>query len=191
MDYFIEYLGRRIEANIVKTEVPSIIIDVYQKEGDCPKRYNLEQRMKCEKDCQNTFMSLFFDIFEKRINGMAMLSRNVPAYLMKNMEKLGIMPQDLEQLCKANPQAFEMIENDGSKIISYKGLNIVEVHDCNFLWADEIITKDPQFKPYLDLILKDPEEILEKCGITFKGPFVLNRKESKNPLEFMRTSGNG
>ena len=65
MVYDMEYNGRKIEVYRFREDPLWIIIDVMQKEGDCPRSYTEEQRYRCPSDCQNTFLSFMYSVIEQ------------------------------------------------------------------------------------------------------------------------------
>jgi hypothetical protein len=192
MEYGLEYLGRRIDASILKfpSGLPAIMIDVYQMEGDCPKGLELEDRLKCERDCQNTYLSFWLNIINLEVIGMGMLARNNDSYLLENITKAGLSPKDIPHLLKTEPGNFEQVDREDSKVLLYKGLPVIARYDCVFSVGKYIQTEDSNFKPYIDLIEGNKPQILSQCGIEIAENIVINHRRNRESLEFMRPGSN-
>ncbi|MBU0536240.1 MAG: hypothetical protein KKE20_04705 [Nanoarchaeota archaeon] len=190
MEYGFEYLERKVDAFIVRTpqDMPIILLDVYQKEGDCVRGYSLEERMGCEKDCQNTFFSAWLNVLgDLEIIGMGMLVRNAPAVIAENMEKVGMTKESFVHLLETSPGTFGYEDDEGSKTILYNTLPIATIDECGFNTAEYITTTDPEFVPYIKMVQEEPKEVLRKCGIEVMGNVILNHRKNKQMVELMKT----
>jgi hypothetical protein len=168
-----EHNGRAIEVYRNRAVPLLVTIDVMQKEGDCPKKYTIDERLKCPLDCQNTFLTFGYEVIQgKIILEGALLNKNVWHYNIDEMVSLGYKPkeQKFEEFIKENFADAELRKNDGNESLFLKGKQICFKPICRFEVLENLLTNDPEIRAYQDLIRNFPKEVMRKGGIEFHGP---------------------
>jgi len=169
MNNKVMYFGREVKAVIPRSAPMMVMIDVMQKETDCPYSFPLEERMKCPCDCQNTFLSFVYSIIEKRIIGMGALSSNVDSYIGTTMKKHGISTEEAQRIVREGGEKVTFKREFGKKDVFFKGDLLMQRAICQFNTADLIVPTGHEAKQYFDLITSDPLKIMKECGVELKG----------------------
>lgn len=164
-----EYNGRKIKAYKIEEYPHSVVIDVVQKESDCPLGVPQERRRKeyCGLDCGNTFVSVFYNADKRKISRVGALNDKKISFFVEKLRELNITPEGLRDIYggKSDKVSFEKGEL-GTENILYEGITIGRKTICGFGFADWIYSRDPEIQCYLDLISKNPEYIMSQCGVS-------------------------
>jgi hypothetical protein len=163
-----EYNGRQIKAYRIEEYPPFVVIEVVQKESDCPFGLPQEKRRKeyCPLDCGNTLLSLLYDIDERKIKRVGTLSDKTTNWFVEKLQEIRITPEEIIDIIdsKSDKVSFEK-GNPGTENILYEGITIGRKTICGFEFGDWIDSNDSEVQLYLNLIAKDPEYIMLQCGI--------------------------
>ncbi len=147
-----EYNGRQIKAYRIKEHPRIVVIEVVQKETDCPFGLPHEKRRKeyCALDCGNTLASFSYDIHERRIIRVGALAPNITSWFAEELYKLNVTPEELEDIIEGRSEKISIEKGEpGKENIMYNGRFIGRRHICGFELADWI---DPT-NPEIDFIL--------------------------------------
>ncbi len=163
-----EYMGRKIKAYRLENTT-FIVIDVLQKEGDCPNNFDEKHRYTCSLDCGNSFMIFSYDFMNDVIEGEGALNKCTWSYDLEKLVKFGFNPKikELDAFLKDLGADISCCKSDLVEQQFYKRELIGSKPICEFSNAERIITADPEIIQYQDLIRKNPVKVMEKCGIRF------------------------
>ncbi|MCX6818409.1 MAG: hypothetical protein NT129_00215 [Candidatus Aenigmarchaeota archaeon] len=163
-----EYMRRKIKAYQLE-DTPFIVIDVLQKEGDCPNRFDEKHRYECSLDCGNSFLLFTYDFMNDVIEGEGALNRGTWSYDLETLVKVGFVPRIMgfDDFMEERAADISCCKSDLGEQLSYKGELIGNKPVCEFSNAVRIITADPEIRQYQDLIRKNPKKIMGECGIRF------------------------
>lgn len=166
MENKVIYFGREIRT-ILPTDMPPFfaMIDVMQKEGDCPKGYPIEERETCIIDCQNAYASFVYNVLEKRIQAMGALSRNVTNYIADNLRKHNLTLENLKGVLEGDDSDVKIEKFPERVNAYYKGDLLFYIPTCEFVSSDKITTNEPEIQQYINLVTENPEKIMKECGV--------------------------
>ena len=187
-----EYNGRKIKAYRIEEYPRIVVIEVVQKESDCPMGLPQEKRRKeyCGLDCGNTLVSVSYDIHERRITRVGALTPKTTGFFADQLNQLNITEEELKDILEEKSEKISIEKGEpGKENILYEGKLIGRRHICGFELADWIDSTNPETRLYFDLIAKDPEYIMSQCGINiFRGgnAILVTTKSSKENVRSVR-----
>lgn len=159
------YDGREVILN--KEGLPRILIDVLQKDGDCPKGYKKKKRMQCKNDCGNTYLSFVYDPKQNRItNEGALTGSKALVYDGGVLKTLGMEKSKLEKMIKSLDPKLKKIKKKGITQITYEGHNVAKIsYDCAFYVAERIDPENPEQKRCQKYIRENTRKVMMDCGL--------------------------
>lgn len=165
--------GRKIEVYLMRANPLAVFIDVMQKEGDCPKGYDLKKRLSCPHDCQNTYLNFAFDIVNKEIIGEgALLNYHEWHYNYYEMLRNGFDPGAMEPKDFVRQNLKNMVykvETDLESLL-YGDEQLCFRPVCRFQGMKSFVTDVPEINAYQNRIRNHTIDVIKEGGIEFHGP---------------------
>jgi len=196
------YFGREVKSYIPTNMPVAVMIDVMQKQGDCPQFYSDEEKQRCLGDCQSTFVTAIYDIMQKQIVGWGVLSRGHVHIKPEIAQKHGLTINDIRSLMSDVREHLEFdgkskrvtiddhitIEKLPSAIsVNYNGELLLDRRDCVFSVGEaNLRVAEPEIVRYMQLIGSNPEKIMAECGIRledYQGASVVTYSKKENRQE--------
>ena len=123
-----EYMGRKIKAYRLENTT-FIVIDVLQKEGDCPNNFDEKHRYTCSLDCGNSFMIFSYDFMNDVIEGEGALNKCTWSYDLEKLVKFGFNPKIMTNIIGY----FDKFGPAQKQIITRKHIkNLLNVRETRF-----------------------------------------------------------
>lgn len=163
------YKGREVVAYRLEEFPIHVIIDVLQNDSDCPRKLSRDERLLCPLDCQNTFLSFKYDAMERKIIGEGALAVNSISVDSDALKEVGVTYEECKKLAEKGAPEVGYVKDGSTTSLLYKGIVVAQHAECVFHAADKIEHLDTASAEYADLVRKDPEKVLEACGIKING----------------------
>lgn len=185
-----EYNGRKINAYRIAEYPELVVIDVVQKESDCPLGVPQERRKKeyCGLDCGNTLVTVSYNVRERKIFKVGALSNKTTSLFADKLDQFRITPEEIREIYEGRSDKVSIQKSEpGVENILYKGTPIGRRVICGFQIADWIYSVDPKIRDYFDLIARNPEYIMSQCGINVIRDGALTIMTTRSSKENVRS----
>ena len=160
-----ERFGRSIQAYCLQEKPFLVVIDILQKDGDCPHNLAREQRRTCPLDCQDRYMMFVYDSLEGRIVREAMLYVDTIRLHGSALRKHNIDPDDFNTFFMRHKAEVSYTRHPTKSDINYGGDKIGELTPCKFLFGEEIAPSCEEQRICANLVRDNPKKVIEECGI--------------------------
>ena len=171
-----QLFGREVDVYGVKETPGMIMIDVKQKQGDCPLNLSQLEREVCPRDCGDTFVGVAYSTVERKVIGKSGLIKKGIILNPENIRKHHLQIDMLACFRDIEPQNFYEEETKFTTDVYYKGDLILSFEKCGFRGDDTIPEfKDPEIKKYHEHLIKHADEIIAEFGFIIRDamPFQL------------------